>query len=434
MNISDSERITSALNNAKYKPASEINEADLIVVNMCSVRQSAVDRIYGKIQDLTKLKKENPNIKTLITGCISKKDAKKFEKYFDYVLSIKTLNHWKDFLRTGQSFYYPPSRDSNFGKKFTDQYLKLKPVSLNKFSFLIPISIGCNNFCSFCVVPFARGPQINRNHREIIKEVKLAIKNGAKEIWLLGQNVNSYNSPELIYRPSKSKGRYKSGNINFPKLLKMVNSLPGNFWIRFTSSHPKDFSDELVEAMESCKKATNYLNLPVQAGDDEILKKMNRPYTVQYYKKLVKKIREKIPDICLSTDVIVGFPGETKKQFKNTCKLFKEIKFDMAYIAKYSPRPQTLAGRMKDGISRKEKEERKKILNGILKKTSLENNKKYVGKIVEVLPENFQKEFLIGKTRSYKTIKFKGSKSSIGKFIKLKITNALPWGLEGKTI
>lgn len=418
MNESDSERIASALKSAKYKSASKINEADLIVVNMCSVRQSAVDRIFGKIQEIAKIKKKNPKLKILLTGCISKKDEKKFEKYFDYVLSIKTLNYWNKFLKNESYFYYPPSRDSSFCKKFNNQYLKFESAHSRKFSVLIPISVGCNNFCSFCVVPFARGPEINRNHKEIIKEAKMAIKNGTKEIWLLGQNVNSY----------------KSNSVNFAKLLKSVNSILGKFWIRFTSPHPKDFSDELIETMKSCEKVTNYLNLPVQAGDNEILEKMRRPYTVQYYKNLVKKIRNKIPDICLSTDVIVGFPSETKKQFMDTCELFKEIKFDMAYIAKYSPRPQTQAAKMKDNVSIKEKEKRKKIINGILKKTSLENNKKYIGKVVEVLVEKTEKKFLIGKTESYKTVKFKGNKNLIGKFTKVKIINALSWRLKGEMI
>lgn len=452
MNESDSERIASALKKAKYKPASRINEADLIVVNMCSVRQSAVDRVYGKISDLNKIKSSNRrkkitlrqtqgdteqsrSVKTLLTGCISKKDEKKFEKYFDYVLSIKTLNYWKEFLKEEKCFYYPPSRDSNFCEKFTNQYLKFNPSFSNNFSVLIPISVGCNNFCSFCVVPYARGPEINRNHKEIIKEVKTAIKKGAKEVWLLGQNVNSYSSAQnekaLICRPSGREGRHKSGAVNFPKLLGMANRIPGKFWIRFTSPHPKDFSDELMETMKSCEKVTNYLNLPVQAGDDEILKKMNRPYTIEHYKNLVKKIRNKIPDICLSTDVIVGFPGETKKQFENTCKLFEEIKFDMAYIAKYSPRPQTKASKIKDNVPIEEKEKRKKIINEILKKTGLENNKKYIGKTVEVLVEKAEKGFLIGKTKSYKTVKLKGNKNLLGKFSKTEITDASPWGLKG---
>ena len=233
MNRSDSERIASALNKIGYKPASQINKADLIVVNMCSVRQSAVDRVIGKINNFSKIKLQSPppvggrRSKLLLTGCISKKDEKKFEKYFDYILPVKTLHYWKDFLKEKKCFYYPPPRDSIFCAKFKDEYLDFKPDYSNRFSVLIPISVGCNNFCTFCAVPFVRGPEINRNHKKILKEVKTAVKNGAKEIWLLGQNVNSY----------------KSGNINFALLLEMINKIPGNFWVRFTSPHPKYFSN-----------------------------------------------------------------------------------------------------------------------------------------------------------------------------------------------
>jgi len=234
--------------------------------------------------------------------------------------------------------------------------------------------------------------------------------------------------------------------INFPKLLQMVNDIPGDFWIRFTSPHPADFSDELIETMAKCKKVTPYLNFPLQSGDDEILKRMNRPYTVGKYKNLVKKIRSAFKkyreglekEIAISTDVIIGFPGETKKQFENTVKLFKEVKFDMAYIAKYSPRPGTTAAKMKDDIPQKEKERRYKILTEILKETALEKNKKFIDREIEVLPEESKNGFLIGKTRHYKTVKFQLNPKPytlnanlVGQFVKVKILDALPWGLKG---
>jgi tRNA-2-methylthio-N6-dimethylallyladenosine synthase len=270
-----------------------------------------------------------------LTGCVLKEDKQKFAKIFDQILKFKDL-------------------------------LKYKPKYQSKSIAYIPISIGCNNFCTYCVVPFTRGPLICRDHKKILKEVKDAVKkglnpirnaisNGAREIWLLGQSVNDYQSPT-------------DPSINFPKLLKMVNDTPGEFLIRFMSPHPADFTDKLIDMMAKCKKVAHYLNLPVQSGDNEILKKMNRPYTVKQYKNLVKKIRKKIPDINLSTDVIVGFPGETQPQFQNTVKLMKEIKFDMAYIAKFSPRPGTTAFRLKDNIPIEEKKRRWKILNDIIQK------------------------------------------------------------------
>jgi len=226
--------------------------------------------------------------------------------------------------------------------------IQVLPKYQTPFAAFIPISNGCNNFCTYCVVPYTRGKECYREKREIIGEARDLIRKGCKKITLLGQNVNSY--------------------PGFPQLLKEINALPGNFKITFLTSHPKDFSDELINVMAKCEKIIKFLNLPVQSGDDEILKKMNRPYTIKQYKNLVKKIQEKIPDIKLSTDIIVGFPGETKKQFENTVKLFKEIKFNTAYIAKYSPRSGTAAFQMKDNVPLSEKKSREKILREILKR------------------------------------------------------------------
>jgi tRNA-2-methylthio-N6-dimethylallyladenosine synthase len=335
MNKSDSERIATVLESRGYEPTSKINEADLIVVNMCSVRQSAVDRVYGLIPKFTKLKTQNLKLKTILTGCILKEDKRKFEKSFDQVLKFKDL-------------------------------LKYQPKYQDKSVAFVPISNGCNNACVYCVVPFTRGPLVCRDHREILKEVKNAaqkdlnpirnaISNGAREIWLLGQNVNDYTSPS-------------DAAINFAKLLKMVNDISGNFKFFFISPHPKNFSEELIDTLAKSEKFGRYINLPIQSGDNKILKKMNRNYTMKEYKNLVKNIRKKIPEIRLSTDVIVGFPGETKKQFQNTVKLFKEIKFNWAYIAKYSPRPGTVAFKMKNDVPLKEKKRREKTLREILMK------------------------------------------------------------------
>lgn len=309
MNEADSERIAADLERKKYKKASKIDEADLIVVNMCSVRQSAVDRVYGLLPKFKKLK-----ARTILTGCILKEDRRKLKNRFDEIKEMQQHNCC---------------------------------------SSLIPISKGCNNFCSYCVVPFTRGRLICRDHKAILKETKRAIKAGIKEIWLLGQNVNDYHSPT-------------NKSVNFAQLLKQVNNIKGNFSIRFISPHPKNFTDELITTMAKSKKVAKYLNLPVQSGDNQILKKMKRPYSIKQYKDLVKKIRKEIPEINLSTDVIVGFPGETKKQFQNTVKLFKEIKFNMAYINKYSPRPGTTSFQLKDNIPLKIKKQREKILRKLI--------------------------------------------------------------------
>ena len=411
MNKSDGERVAAVLEKTGYKSALDIQGADLVVINMCSIRQSAVDRVYGLINKIPKNKK----VKSILTGCILKKDLKKFKKIFDFVLNIKTLERWPEILQQDSYCYYPNPRDEKLNKVFNTNYLKTEAKPLSSFSALIPISTGCNNFCSYCAVPFARGPLICRPHQEIVREVKRLVKAGFREIWLLGQNVNDY----------------ESKNIQFPELLSMINDIPGNFWIRFTSPHPKDFSEKTIKVMTECNKITPYLNLPVQSGDNKVLKKMNRPYTIEKYKKLVKKIREKIPNICLSTDVIVAFPGETKKQFENTVKLFKEIEYDMAYIAIYSPRPQTTAAKLKNTITRSEKQKRYDVLTEIIKKTALKNNKKYINKTVDVLVSDSKQGSLTGKTKSYKTVRLRGPKNLVGKFIKVKITEPSPWGLKG---
>jgi tRNA-2-methylthio-N6-dimethylallyladenosine synthase len=292
-------------------------------------------------------------------------------------------------------------------------YFSIKPKSASSFSALIPIMSGCDNFCTYCAVPYTRGREKSREIKEILVEVKDFASRNYKEIWLLGQNVNSY-------KPS------------FSYLLEKASQTPGDFWLRFTSSHPKDFDQKTIQTMKESAKVCQYLNLPVQSGDDQILKKMNRPYTVSQYKECVYQLKKAIPEVFLSTDVIVGFPGETEKQFQNTIKLFKELRFNMAYISRYSVRPGTQASLLKDNVSLSQKKKREEKLNNVLKKISLEENKKLVKKKVQVLIDKKRKEFVWGKTKNYHTVKLKGDSDLIGKFIDVEITEALPWGLKGK--
>ncbi len=320
MNRSDSEKVASVLQKRGYKSASKESEADLVVINACSVRQSATNRVYAKINKYYKKKK------IILAGCILKKDKNK--------LKDKVAEFWRP-----------------------DEYFGCSPIYQNKYSVFLPIMTGCNNFCSYCVVPFTRGREKSREAKEIIEEVKSLVKKGGKEILLLGQNVNSY----------------KDKTVNFAKLLKKINDIKGNFKLSFLTSHPKDMSDELIGAMAKCQKLVKEIHLPVQSGDNQILKKMNRHYTASQYKNLIKKIRQKMPGVKISTDIIVGFPTETKKQFENTVKLCKEIKFDKAYINKYSPRPGTLAFKLKDNIPINEKRRHWAILEKLI-------NKQYVHK------------------------------------------------------
>ena len=330
MNEADSERIASVLEKKGYRPikadssAKAISQADLVLVNMCSVRQSAVDRVFGVAEKLLTLKSKNLKLKSILTGCILPKDKRKLSEKFDKITKFNDL-------------------------------LECLPKRKSSKVANIPISNGCNNACSYCAVPQARGRLVCRNHRDILKEIKDSVKNGLGEIWLLGQNVNDYRSPG-------------DKSVNFAKLLKAATDIPGKFQIRFMSPNPKNFTDGLIDFMASSEKIAKFLNLPVQSGDDKILKAMNRPYTAQQFKKLVKRIRKKIPGINLTTDVIVGFPGETKAQFENTAKLFRELKFNLAYISKYSVRTGTAASKMKDNVSLEEKKRREKILRKIIAK------------------------------------------------------------------
>jgi len=412
MNVSDSERIASMLSSLDYVPASNLEDADLALVNMCSVRQTAVDRVHGLAKKFREIREKNKKFTAILTGCVLKKDSQKLCKIFDYVIDVREIKDLAKFLGS-KSF------DS------IDHYLQIAPAHQSKFSANVPIMTGCNNFCTYCVVPYTRNRETSRPAKEIVAEITKLVKKGYKEIWLLGQNVNSYHGLILS----------KKGWTSFSELLEMIEEIPGEFWVRFTSSHPKDFNEKVIKTTASCKKVTPYLNLPVQSGDNAILKKMNRRYKVSDYKALIKKARKEIPNLCLSTDIIVGFPGETQKQFENTAKLFREVGYDMAYINKYSPRPGTAAEKLNDNVSKEEKKNREKILTEILKETALENNKKIVGKETVVLIDSKTNDGWLGKNDQYKTVKIKSNgqkKDLVGKFVNVKITKAMEWALEGE--
>ncbi|MDD4662002.1 MAG: tRNA (adenosine(37)-N6)-dimethylallyltransferase MiaA, partial [Candidatus Pacebacteria bacterium] len=405
MNVADAERITRVLKDFEYEKTSKMEEADLIIIVACSVRQSAVDRIFGLTPKFKKIK-----AKTILTGCVLDFDKKKLEDKIDYILDIKDLSNWYKVLGKDDFCY-------------DKDYLNIYPEREVNYIANIPISNGCENFCTYCAVPYTRGPLKCRHYQEILKEVKEAVLKGAKEIWLLGQNVNDYNSE----------------GVDFPDLLKMINEIPSNFWIRFTSPHPRNFSQKLIKAMVSSEKYGPYLNLPIQSGSNSVLKRMNRPYTYEKYKKLFLKIKKAFKekrkeDIFISTDVIVGFSGETEKEFRETERAFRELNFDMAYINQFSTRPGTFAIlKMEDDVSKKEKKSRERRLNEILTKKVLSKNEKYVGKILEVLVLEKKGGFYVGKSWDYKTVKFKSEKKDLlGTFVSVKITKALNFGLEGE--
>jgi len=402
----------------------------------CSVRQAAIDRIFGKAQCWRKLKSKNEKLKIVLSGCVLEADKPKMEKIFDIIFDIKHLKELPqmlDRLTVG---------GKQITKKQVEDYFSIHPKYESNFQAFMPVMTGCNNFCTYCAVPYTKGREKSRSAKDIIKEVKELIQKGYKEITLLGQNVNSYGV-------QTKNQKYKTQKSKFADLLRKINQIPGKFWVRFLTSNPQDMSDELIRTVKECKKVCEYVHLPVQAGNNRVLKNMNRKYTRKHYFKLIEKIRKEIfisltggPGVAISTDTIVGFSGETKEQFRDTLDLYKKVDFDMAYIAQYSPRPGTVAAKMKDDVPKQEKKRREKELTKILEKTALKNNKKYLNKIVDILIEKESKDYLFGRTRTFKLVQFKGPKSLIGKpstlgkvlgkFVKVKITSVTPWAMKGK--
>lgn len=439
MNKSDSERIASVLEKNGCKPAKNEKQADLIVVNACSVRQSAVDRIYGKLSQFAKLKTYNLKLKTILTGCVADKDKEKLKDKFDLILDI---NDWEKIPNSKfqilNKFQNQKPKILNTKYKILDtNYFSIRPRYAEKFRAYVPIMTGCNNFCSYCVVPYVRGREVSRNVAEVLTEVKQLAKDGCLEITLLGQNVNSYKSPLTPILSHKGGGGIFSPENPykhpFAALLWEINQISGIERVHFTAPHPADMSNEVIDAL-TLPKMVNYLHLPVQSGDDEVLKKMNRNYTAADYLKLVEKIRKKKPAIALGTDIIVGFPGETKKQFENTVKLYKKVGFDIAYLAMYSPRAGTAAAKFFDDVPRQEKKRRWQVLQNLMEKITLEKNKKYVGKTVLVLVDDFKNGQCIGNSQEMKRVRFPGKESMIGKIFDVKIKKAFEWILEGTAV
>jgi len=403
MNKSDAERADSIFQELGYKKTKKDKDADIILVMACSVRQSAIDRIFGKSKNWYGKQK------LILAGCVLPQDKPKMKKIFDLIIENKDVSKIPKMLGLNKA--------SNKEKL---NFFSIKPNYGNKFSALVPIMTGCDNFCTYCAVPYTKGREKSRSFMSILREVTYLVSLGYKEIVLLGQNVNSYGKD------------LKDKKHNFSNLLKSVNNIKGDFWIRFITSNPHDMSDDIIEAISSSEKVTEYIHLPIQAGNDEILKKMNRKYTQKKYFILIDKLRKKIPNMSLSTDIIVGFPGETLKQFQDSKAVFRKAKYDMAYIAQYSKRAGTQAARMNDNVSKKEKLKREKELTKILEKTAEQNNRKYLNREEIVLVDKLAKNYLYGRTRTFKLLRFKGDKSLVGCFVKIKITNYTPWSLSGE--
>ncbi len=419
MNKADSERIASFLEAHNYTLQTDWLGADLVILTTCGVRQSAEDRAYGLVN---RIRKSNPQAVIVITGCLAKRPdvQRRLKGRADIFMPINELPNLPALLKDCRRELTLSADEVR--KLSGEKYLTITPKYQSNFTAYLPIGNGCNNFCSYCVVPYARGREVYRPAKNILDEAKLLLKRGYKEIILIAQNVNSY----------------QSNRTDFPKLLARLVALPGDFWLRFSSSHPKDLSAELIKVMASSDKICHHLHVAVQSGDDEILKAMNRKYTAAHFRKLIGKIRKAKPGIAITTDVIVGFPGETKKQFLNTVKLFKDLNFEMAYTAQYSPRPGTVSWQMKDNVSREEKRRREEVLTKILRKSGETANKTYLKKEVRVLAEGQNKQGkYYGKTSSFKTVLFTASadlkpEDIIGTFVQVQIRKIQDFGLEGE--
>jgi len=443
MNKSDSERLAAVLENIGFTQTENETEANLIFVNACSVRQSAIDRIFGKKKRWNK-RRETGDLKTFLLGCVLPKDKPKMEKAFDNIFDIKDIVNLPEILKKSDIKLKQSKKDGQNKFAPDSDYFHIAPSNSSKVSAFVPIMRGCDHFCAYCAVPYAKGPEISRPARDIANEAKKYIKQGFKEIALLGQNVNSYGliRPRWKMVDEKTKKTYppeswvldpKSSKPPFVQLIEEIDKIPGRFWIRFITSHPMDMSIDLIKAIADGKNITPYIHLPAQSGNNEVLKKMNRQYTIEWYKEIIKNIRKYIPDAVISTDIIVGFPNETKKQFQDTMDLFDFAQFDIAYIAKYSPRPGTAATHYDDNISLEEKRRREKILTKKLSEIALARNQKLVGKDVEVLAESIHGQIGFGHTREFRGVKFPYS-GPIGEFVKVKITKANPWGLMGEYV
>ncbi len=490
MNHSDSERTMSVLEGLNMKSAKNEEDADVVIVNACSVRQKAIDRIWGKLNEYKKIKDSRPDrpLYTILTGCVLPNDRPHFVAKFDLWFPMKDLPKLPelmkgvlekspkrltvkpsikkaspisiDELKSDKQIEYEARNPltPNSQSPLAEHYLQAKPKYSSTFSAFVPIMTGCNAFCTYCAVPYTRGREVSRKPIEIIEEVEALIENNYKEITLLGQIVNKYMvkaDEELLGFIDKILAKHGKSRKQIPKLndetlntqklfkfyhlLELLNAMQGDFWLRFTSSHPKWFSDELIDTIVKCEKIPEHVHLPVQAGSNTVLKRMLRPYTIEEYLPIIHKIREHIPNVSITTDCIVGFCGETEDEYLKTEELFLSARYDMAFISQYSTRPGTKADKtMDDDVPIEIKKQRETKLNEILKQTAYEYNKTYLEKEVRVLVTHQNDRGLFGKTATNKNVKLKlddnDPEKLIGNFVQVKITDATPWSLMGKIL
>ncbi|MDI9512509.1 MAG: tRNA (N6-isopentenyl adenosine(37)-C2)-methylthiotransferase MiaB [Bacillota bacterium] len=426
MNVHDSEKLAGMLSEIGYTETSSQHDADLVLFNTCCVRENAELKVYGNVGALKAYKQANPNMIIGVCGCMmQQEEIAKFIvdrfPFVDLVFGTHNLHRFPQLLLQALDSSHTIIEVLDEEGTIVEHIPTKRDKGVSAWT---TIMYGCNNFCSYCIVPYVRGRERSRDPEEIVNEITKLGNQGYKEITLLGQNVNSY-------------GKDMGGGYLFHDLLSDINKINSIERIRFMTSHPKDLSKELIRTMANSEKVCEHLHLPIQAGNNRILKAMNRKYTREEYIGLVESVREAMPDIALTTDIIVGFPGESSQEFEDTLDIIKRLKFDSAYTFIYSPRKGTPAVNIEDKISIEEKKERLAKLIEIQSKISRMKNDAYIGKVKEVLVEGRSKtndKVLTGRTRENKIVNFLADEKVIGQLIRVKITKARSWSLEGEVL
>ena len=425
-NENDTERIRGMLLSAGYDFCDKAEDADLVIYNTCAVRENAEDRVYGRLGILKHIKESRPGLVIGLCGCMVQQEhivekIKKIHNHIDLIFGTHALYKLPELLYdTLTKNKAVVDIENSDGRIFEDMPI-LRDSSDKAW---VSIMYGCNNFCSYCIVPYVRGRERSRSPEKILDEIKSLVASGVTEICLLGQNVNSY-------------GKDLDEDIDFSDLLKMVNDLDGVKRIRFMTSHPKDFSDKLIDTMALCDKVCPQLHLPFQAGNNRVLSEMNRKYTKEEYLEKIEKVKAKIPEISLSTDIIVGFPTETNEDFLDTLDVLRKVEFDSVFSFIYSRREGTPAAKLDFVLTEDEIHKNFNTLLEVQNEISKRKNDAYLGRICEVLVDGVSKnneETLSGRTDTAKIVNFKGDKSLKGKYVKVKITEAHTWSLNGELI
>ena len=424
MNVNESAKMKQMFQNMGYEMTDEIKESNVVFLNTCTIREGAAIKVYGKLGELKTLKeKRNGDLIIGVTGCLAQEVREEFIKktpFVDLVIGNQNIAKIPDSLekiQSGEIEHIVLVDDEDELPKRVDADFGDDSIAS------ISITYGCNNFCTFCIVPYVRGMERSVPLREIIYDVEQYVKKGYKEILFLGQNVNSYGSDRLDMKE------------NFALLLEKSAKVEGDFWIKYISPHPKDFSDDVIEVIAKNPKISRMLHLPLQSGSTKILDAMSRGYTKEEFIALAKKIKERIPDIGLSTDIIVGFPGETDEDFQDTLDVVNEVGFENAYMFSYSKRTGTPAATMEDQVDEDVKTERLQQLIQLQNSRTKKESTRYLNETVKVLvdgPSRKNKEMLSGRTSTHKIVLFKGDKELIGKFVNIKINETKTWTLYGE--